>query len=94
MATQQVTETEAKTFADKLEAFGQRLSPKEQMLLVTILQRASSGGEDDVEGHHMMLDPMMIHTLVHLHQIVPLVVHQVSGIAVHAPHMMPVRPGR
>lgn len=38
----------------------------------------------------MMLDPMMLHTLVHLHYLDPHVVHQVSILGPHAAHILPI----
>ncbi len=44
-----MTEGELKAFADKLESFGNELSPKEQLLFLEILRRA--GVTEDVHGH-------------------------------------------
>ena len=45
---------EAQSFAEKLEEFGDNLSPKEQLLLSQILLHASAA-EGDVIGHAMAL---------------------------------------
>ena len=49
MPEQTMTENELTAFADKLEAFGHRLSPKEQALFLEILHRARVA--DDVQGY-------------------------------------------
>ncbi|HEX8919053.1 MAG TPA: hypothetical protein VF898_11165 [Chloroflexota bacterium] len=49
-----LTAAEAQSFAEKLEEFGNKLNPKEQLLLSEILWRASAL-EDDVSGHAMVL---------------------------------------
>lgn len=49
-----LTAAEAQSFAEKLEAFGDSLSPVEQLLLSEILLRASTA-EDDVSGHAIAL---------------------------------------
>ena len=59
MATQQLTVFEVKEFADKLEAFGQQLSPKEQAVFGEILRRAAASDED-VEGHALLVDPSQV----------------------------------
>lgn len=50
MATEYMTRDEVKAFGDKLNAFGQGLSPKEQRLLAVILLQAAAGAAE-VEGH-------------------------------------------
>lgn len=49
-----VTETEVRVFGEKLRAFGDQLTPKEQLLLSEILMRASMA-ESDVDAHAMGL---------------------------------------
>jgi hypothetical protein len=49
-----VTETDAHTLVDKLRAFETTLSPTEQTLLRSVLQRAA-GVQNDTQGH-LLLD--------------------------------------
>lgn len=89
MATITLSEGEIQTFAGKLEAFGDSLSPKEQILLAEILSRAASADEDDVEGHMVHEGLPRLRTLpwsdVHpyIHSVVT---HVGSGITAGEPH--------
>jgi hypothetical protein len=53
----QVTETDAHTLVDKLQAFEAALSPAEQALLRAALRRVA-GVSEDVHGH-LLLDPFI-----------------------------------
>lgn len=89
MATITLTENEIQAFAGKLEAFGDSLSPKEQILLAEILSRAASADDDDVEGHMLLEGLPRLRTLpwseVHPH-IHTVVTHIGTGITAGEPH--------
>lgn len=57
MTAQGISDRELEAFANKLEAFGQGLTAKEQSLLREILVRAALSDEDDVQAHAMIVDP-------------------------------------
>lgn len=49
-----MTENEIGTFEEKLKAFGDQLTPKEQVLFAEVLMRAASA-DHDVEGYGIPL---------------------------------------
>jgi hypothetical protein len=94
MATQLLTEAEARKFADKLEAFGNQLSSKEQALLWEILVRASSA-DGDVQGHFFVNPgdaaivahhvPLLHVTWLHAQEHIQHIIAYVNSASVHHP---------
>lgn len=71
MAAESITDADARAFADKLTAFGQGLTGAEQILLREILLRADQPEDaEEVEGHHVFVDPpALMQTAQTLHQV-------------------------
>lgn len=65
MTTEQLTEQQLNAFGNKLEQFGDSLSPIEQRLLAEILSMAASVPEDDVEGHILMENATLFSQIPH-----------------------------
>jgi hypothetical protein len=81
MATDTVTQEEIQAFGDKLEAFGNTLSEREQRILAEILLRAASAG-DDVEGH-MVVPRSWPEVRQHLGDVL---VHILEGMGTLSPY--------
>ena len=77
MADDTITEAEARTFGEKLRAFGDQLTPKEQLLLSEILMRASMA-DADVEAHAMPLPQLSKPSWPQVRQQIGSLVRQVA----------------
>ena len=82
MSNEAFTEADLQALAGKMVDFVGRLTPREQALFGAILWRAADDPEQDVYGHHPMVDPAVLHMSMHaVHHLL----HLIALKGIHAP---------
>jgi len=83
MAEQEISSVELDEFVTKLDAFAQGLSPAQSALLAQIVTRAATA-EEDVDGHSMVLEPILANPALPLAHAYAMVAWQDVAPHLHA----------